>query len=264
MPAGPDEILAVTIGTRSVGDNLRRAIAAGAVIEQADGSLALPMRGTASSTFLMVRNSPALGCGFLNSFLFKHVYAEAAVPQGCAPCYKIKARPRTLRELVAMVEVAKGVACLSKWGIDLGNPYSQDVYAGYFYVTGLEAARALYPVVRQAMTGHLKIGADVPLDIKRGCSNYEAKLGPSDTYTFKPELHAIETTLKARFNDREPEDESVAAMLYGKWVPLAFQIGDDTYLDFTNGRRLYPRSVSYDPDAAQTKQPISAKPSATG
>ncbi|MDO9414094.1 MAG: hypothetical protein Q7T81_16105 [Pseudolabrys sp.] len=264
MVAGPNEILAFTIGTRSVGDNLRRAIAAGAVTEQADGSLALPVHGPAASTFLMVRNSEALGCGFLNSFLFKHVYAEAAVPQGCAPCYKIKALPRSLRELVAMYEVAKNIPCLSKWGIDLGNPHSQDIYAGYVYVTGLEGARALYPVLRKAMTGHPKIGADVPLLIKRGCSNYEAKLGPSDQYTFAPELRAIEAALKARFKDREPEDESVATMLYGKWVPLAFQIGDDTYLDFTNGRRLYPKSVSYDPDGAQTKQPISTKPFVTG
>ena len=31
------------------------------------------------------------------------------------------------------------------------------------------------------------------------------------------------------------------------WIDTAFRIGDDTYLDFTNGRRLKPKMVSYDP-----------------
>jgi len=247
MPLTPDDILAFKIGGSTVGENLRRAIDAGAVRQHDDGSLALPAPSGPPDSFVPIRNGPPLPCKFLNGFLFKRVYGEAAVPKGCEPCYKVKVMPRTLRELVAVYEIAKEIACLSKWGIDFYNPHSQSVYAGYFYVKGLDAARALFPAVRQAVNENPKLGADVPIVIKRGCSNYEAALGPSDTYTFQPELSEVEAYLKSRYRPVRSEDNTLAQTLYGKWVPFAYQIGDNTYLDFTNGQPLYPQSLTYAP-----------------
>jgi hypothetical protein len=247
MPLTPDDILAFKVGDSTVGENLRRAIESGAICQHDDGSFALPARSSPSDSFVAIRNGPPLPCTFLNGFMFKQVYRTAAVPKGCEPCYKIKALPRTLRELVAMYEIALRIDCLSKWGIDFYNPHSQSLYAGYFYVNGLAAARALFPIVRQAADESPKLGAAVPIVIKRGCSNYEAALGPSDTYTFQPELSDIEAYLKSRYRKRKTDDNKLAPTLYGQWVPFAFQIGDNTYFDFTEGKPLYPKSATYDP-----------------
>jgi hypothetical protein len=243
----PEDILAFKIGNSTVGQNLQRAIESGAVLQHDNGSLELARRPEQPDSFVMIPNGPRLPCQFLNKFLFGRVYRATAVPKACEPCYKVKALPRTLRELVALYEIAKGIECLSKWGIDLYNLHSQSVYAGFFYVKGLDAARALLPIVRKAADENPKLGAEVPIVIKRGCSNFEAALGPSDQYTFQPELSEIEAYLKSKWRPRKAEINTLATTLYETWVPFAYQMGDNTYLDFTNGKPLYPKSLTYDP-----------------
>ncbi|GAA0295998.1 hypothetical protein GCM10009087_02180 [Sphingomonas oligophenolica] len=245
MALTPDEILALKIGDRSVGEALESAIQSGAVRQGADGLLELP-GGPRRSYFAFIDNGPAMNCVFLNSFLFSQVYRKAAVPKGCEPCYKVKLVPRSLRELVALYEVARAIPCGSKWGVDFFNPHSQNLYAGYFFVDGLEAARALVPLVREAIAGNAKIGDDLPIVIKRGCSNYEVALGPSESYSFRPELSEIESYLQTRWRPPKLSTKSLAEILYGTWVPFAFQIGDDSYLDFTGGKPLHRKTQTYD------------------
>jgi hypothetical protein len=245
MNKAPQELLAVSAGATSVGANLRRAIESGRLIENADGTLALATNPGQSVSWMYVANGPPLGCGFLIDFMFRHAYAETAVPDGCSGCYKVKVVPRTLRELVAAWQTAKGIACRSKWGTDLNNPYSQNVYAGYFYTNGLDAARALLKLAREAFGDDPKIDPDIAMTIKRGCSEYEAKLGPSDRYRFTPEMAAVEALLKSRFRERKAE--RYPSMVAAHWIETAFRIGDDTYLDFTGGKRLRRKTVAYDP-----------------
>ena len=153
---------------------------------------------------------------------------------------------RTLRELVAAWQIGKRIECRSKWGIDLNNPYSQNVYAGYFYTNGLDAARTLFKIVRQTVNEDPKLGPDIPMTIKRGCSEYEAMVGPSDRYDeFTPEMAELEAYLKYRFRQRKAVHRG--SMVAAHWIETAFRIGDDTYLDFTDGKRLRKKTMTYDP-----------------
>ncbi|MEO7690485.1 MAG: hypothetical protein ABIS51_14475 [Sphingomonas sp.] len=239
-----DELLAQRFGDRTVQENLQAAIDAGKLVEGADGRLSLP-RGRGGSRWIFVPNRPYLPCGFLTKALFEAAYAESAVPHGCSACYKIKVKATTLRELVAAWQVAKSIDCLSKWGVDLENPHSQDVYAGYFYPGDLDAARVLYKLVREAIDANPKLGPGVRMTIKRGCSQFEAAVGPSDSYTFAPEMAEIEALLRARF-DAPAISETTMPQL-SAWIDLAFRMGDDTYLDFTGGKRLRPATLTYEP-----------------
>ena len=55
----------------------------------------------------------------------------AVLPQGCSGCYKVKVgAAHVALELIAVWQIAKGIACRSKWGTDLENPYSPNIYAG--------------------------------------------------------------------------------------------------------------------------------------
>ncbi len=203
MTKSTEQLLGMQLGGATVAENLKRAIDCGDLIENEDGTLELGHVPRTGGRWLTVYNAPPLGCEFLLKFTFRHAYASAAVPYGCRECYKVKVAPRTLREMVAAWQIAKRMECLSKWGIDLGNPFSQDVYAGYFYATGLEAARALFKVLREAFSADAKIGFEIPMRIKRGCSEYEAALGPSDRYEFTSEMAEIESYLKSKFRERE-------------------------------------------------------------
>jgi len=244
MTATPDKLLALRVGTTTAGDNLKRAIEAGDVVETAEGRLQIGERGP-SSIWVYVDHGPSLGCDFLMHFMFDHVYGHAAVPHGCSGCYKVKVGLRTLRELVAAWQIAKGIQCRSKWGIDLTNPFSQNVYAGYFYTAGLDGARVLYKVVREAIDADPKLGAGITMTIKRGCSEYEIEVGPSDSYQFTPEMAELESYLKARF-ERSTTAQNRARVL-AHWIDIAYRLGDDTYLDFTEGRRRRAKTLTYAP-----------------
>jgi hypothetical protein len=245
MTKSPEELMAVRFGGASVAENLRRSIATGAVIENQDGTLRLPDGQSNIDNWIFVDNGPALGCDFLMHFLFQQAYAKSAVPHGCSACYKVKVVPRTLRELVAAWEIAKRVACRSKWGIDFDNPYSQNIYAGYFYTSGLDGARTIFKVVREFIDKDPKLGPDVAMTIKRGCSEYEAELGPSERYEFAPELGELESYLKTKFRSNRSTNRGAVALTY--WIDVAFRIGDDSYLDFTDGKRLRTKTTTYDP-----------------
>ena len=245
MTKAPEELLNLRIGATNVGENLRRSIESGRLIENDDGTLQIAKDPKQEVNWMYVSNGPPLGCGFLMYFMFHHAYAESAVPDGCSACYKVKVVPRTLRELVAAWEIGKRVQCRSKWGTDLNNPYSQNVYAGYFYTNGLDAARTLFKVVREAFNEDPKLGPDIPMTIKRGCSEYEAMVGPSDRYEFTPEMAQLEAHLKSRFRERKADYH--ASMVAAHWIETAFRMGDDTYLDFTGGKRLRKKTTTYDP-----------------
>jgi|SRR5581483_3794569 len=253
MGMSPDELMAIRVGGTSVADNIRHAVEAGALVENVDGSWSLaeipPNRNWARVVpdWAKAGPGPPAECNFLIRFLFGNAYAEGAVPYGCRACYKIKVVPKTIRQLVAAWGIGKRIDCVSKWGVDFGNRYSQDIYAGYFYTSGLEGARALFRVVRELVDGEPLLGPKVAMSIKRGCSDYEAALGPSDKYEFAPELDQLEAYLKSRYREKQQE---LAVIPLAHWIDVAFRSGDDTYLDFTEGRRLQPKMVTYDPGNA--------------
>ena len=246
MTKSPEELLALRIGGTTVGENIRRAIASGQLLEDKDGALRLANERQRGGNWADVIHGPPLGCNFLMNFLFHQAYAESAVPHGCSACYKVKVVPRTLRELVAAWGIGKRIECRSKWGVDFYNRYSQNIYAGYFYTSGLDMARTIFKVVREAFNDDPKLGPDIAMWIKRGCSEYEAALGPSDRYEFAPELAELEAYLKSRYraNDKRA---ALPPVPLGNWIEFAFRIGDDTYLDFTGGKRLRPKAMTYEP-----------------
>jgi hypothetical protein len=246
MTKPPEQLLALRVGPATIGENLRQALDAGRLIEQGDGTLQPAGEPKQDVNWMHVSHGPPLGCGFLMEFMFRQAYAEAAVPDGCSACYKVKVVLRTLRELVAAWEIAKTIPCGSKWGTDLNNPYSQNIYAGYFYTKGLDGARAMFKTARQAFDTEPKLGPGVAMTIKRGCSEYEAALGPSDRYEFAPERGELEAYLKTRFRARKAEHHP--SMVAAHWIETAFRIGDDTYLDFTGGKPLRRRTMTYDPE----------------
>jgi hypothetical protein len=38
------------------------------------------------------------------------------------------------------------------------------------------------------------------------------------------------------------------------WIDFAYRMGDDTYLDFTGGKRLHPRTIAFPPEAGSTQR----------
>ena len=75
------------------------------------------------------------------------------------------------------------------------SPFEKGGARGISYLNSLDAARAAF---RQAVDADSKLGPQVSVAIKRGCTHYELKCGPSDQYRFLPEQAGIEAALRSR------------------------------------------------------------------
>jgi hypothetical protein len=257
MSEHDDRLLSFMVGGRSIGANLQRAIASGKVVQREDGRFELAR--TADRSGEVVRLSGTITrhgdfaqpCVFLNHFMFGQVYAEAAVPYGCRNCFKVKVVSDNLRQLMAVKEISESVPFTSKSGVEVDNPENQHLYGTYFYTLGLDRAREVYKVLRSKIDGHKKLGPGMKMLIKRGCTNYERKCGPSDQYTFDPRLEEIEHYLLPRFVEdvRSAVKRKIRdGIQLLEWVRIAYRIGDDTYKDFTDGKDLHPSVVTYPPE----------------
>jgi hypothetical protein len=257
MSEQEDRLLSFVVDGKTIGSNLERAIASGDVVRLADGKLELlrpygqPPTVISLDGYIWRQGDFAQPCTFLNRFMFRHVYGEAAVPFGCRDCYKVKVVSDSLRQMVAVKDVAESVPASSKSGVEVDNSENQHVYGSYFYFLGLDRARAAYKVLRAKIDEHSKLGAGVKMLIKRGCTNYERKCGPSDQYKFDPRQEEIEQQLSSRFvaDVRSGAKKTVRDKIqFLEWVRVAYRIGDDTYKDFTDGKELHPSAVTYPPE----------------
>jgi hypothetical protein len=250
--------LQIEVGGRSVGARLDDAIARGEVVRQEDGRLSLGQPSQPGDDvgrqggFIGRRADNDRFCRFLNAFLFEHAYGETTVPFGCRTCFKIKVATRSLRALMAMKALAEATRFSTKSGADVDSPANPDLYSTYLYFDGLAEAREAYGELRAAIDAHPALGSEVKATIKRGCSNYERRCGPSDAYAFDPALEAVEAHLAERFvDDRPPRaapKAAVAELRMLRLVQTAYRIGDETYAEFTGGKPLFKPLVSYDPD----------------
>ena len=253
-----DPNLALIVGGRSVGEHLDAAIERGDVIRRGDGGLALAKPQSERDEvgrkggFLGRAGANDRPCGFLNGFLFDNAYGQTQVPSGCRACFKVKISTRSLRALMAAKEIAETTPFTTKSGAAVDNPANSDRYSTYLYCDGLDEARTAYQGLRQVIDGDARLGPDVEITIKRGCTNYERKLGPSDRYAFDPGLEAVEAHLAQRFRDDRPERKAskaaVASLRMLRLIRTAYRIGDETYRDFTDGKPLVEPLISYSPE----------------
>jgi hypothetical protein len=256
MAEQDDRPLSIIVGGRAVGENLRRAVETGKVVRTDGGGFKLaqfPREGNELALDPYIGRDGDFGapCAFLNGFMFQYVYAEQAVPFGCQNCYKVKVVSDTMRQLMAVKEISESIPCTAKSGAEMNSGLTQHLYGTYFYNWGLDKARELYKAVRARVDAHPKLGPTVRMLIKRGCTNYERKCGPSDKYTFDPKLKEIEDYLAPKFVDSPAPTlgrKAYDRMKIFEMMQAAYRIGDDTYRDFNGGRSLYPPTVTYDPE----------------
>ncbi len=243
-------ILARQIGGETIGAHLAKATAEGRIAVDDAGRWTLTAAPLTLGNWCFGPQPTPFPCIKLMGFLFRGAYGRGAVPHGCRTCFKVQIKPRSLRELHAVHQLAETLPYAFKSGVGLQAQYQSGPYNTLFYLDGLAAARQAYAEVRAKVADYAPALGDVPITIKRGCTEYEIFCGPSDKFTFADDLPDIEAALLANLHTvpkdiRRPPPKSLVFM---RWIQTAYQIGDETYKDFTNGQRLYPATVTYSPE----------------
>ena len=192
---------------------------------------------------------PANDCLF-GEIIFEAVADRMApgsmgVPLSCQNCWKVVTRPKTLQQLFTIRDIQLELKHPSKVGIET-RPSVYGLYGGYWYNHSLREGLERYRQVRGMIDTNL--GPDVPLLLKRGCTEMEAKYGDSQKWRPGYGQKEIEQYIRNHIvfppRSTTPPKENIPH-IHRKWVEWAYQNGDETYKEYTDGRPLYTPYRTY-------------------
>jgi len=166
------------------------------------------------------------------------------VPSYCQECWKIVARPKTLRQLWDICDMQQAMKLDAKAGVER-RPQVPALYGAYWYSRGLKEGKALHEKLSKLRPFDDPF-QPVPLILKRGCSEYEWACGDSKNWEVLPGQLEFEKAVADVVDMKKfvsiPQPYWVQNNVRGKWIEWAWEHGDDTVLEFTGGKPLAPRS----------------------
>ena len=214
------------------------------------GQLSLSSSLTSGTPWRFIRHHPDTKCWLWNNIMFAIFKQEMGNPaSGCQTCYKVCVRPRSLNELFIVesfqvkMQEDEEVAC--KCGMEL-REHVHGLWGAYFYTRSLEEGKKRYKQVRRLVDIHLS--NDVPVYLKRGCTDMEDYYGDSDKQQITETSLHWENLISDAFDHtfiKKVQTEGEIHDLHQRWVEYAYAYGDPTYKLFTNGKRLFPKYVTY-------------------
>jgi len=211
-----------------------------------DGKLRATTRLATNIPWVFAVQDETRKCSLWHSIFFGVL---GMLPSPCLGCWKVVVRPKTLADLFELHEIQKEMGIPSKCGIEVREQV-HGLYGGYFYNDSPEQGQRVYEQVRDAVGERL--APDTKVILKRGCTEFEIKFGDSsqwDSLITDYQLE-IETKLDCFIETREriEQQESIRKSIFKRWIEWAHASGDETYLQFTDGRLLYPSVTTYHKD----------------
>ena len=183
-----------------------------------------------------------------NCFLYHHIMFPVwkMIHTRCQDCWKVVVAPRTVVELMKLYYLQTELQASSKCGTEGDRPNSDKLYGGYFYNNSLEEGERCYQYVRAVVSE--RISPDVPVILKRACTEFEQELGPSTEWKVTEEQKELEYILdEVTMLDliHHQQSHHMRMHLLKKWIHKAYQWGDKSYLELTGGSPLFRQLVTY-------------------
>jgi len=167
------------------------------------------------------------------------------LPPPCMNCWKIVAKPKTLRELMEIHALQKTLGLPAKAGMEV-RTYTSGIYSAFWYCPmkeGLEGALELYKLVNDDLS---KRGIECIL--KRACTEMEMKYGASNMWLPNNKQQEFFDRLEKIFKVKAHDSKTIP-MYYDsikrEWIEWAYQHGDETYLRYTDNKPMYAPLVTY-------------------
>jgi len=225
----------------------------GMILRPADGKLMVESPKMAYETpWHHVNHDPFLDCNTWHSIIFNFLSQELPpgrcfAPSACHQCWKVVVRPPTLKKLFALLVLQQRLGRPSKCGIET-REYVHGLYGGYFYNRSLEAGLECYKLVRDEVNKDPELGEDIPVILKRGCTEFEKGAGPSSEWTITAEQIKLESLVNkyvVRNALMWEQPQHLIAHVHNLWIKWAYMNGDSTYKEYTGGKPLQRPVVTY-------------------
>ncbi len=170
--------------------------------------------------------------------------AYQLIPRGCRSCWKVSFKPKTLNDLFKVFNFQKDDLRKAKCGTE-HRAFTQNKggYAAFWYIpldAGLKGARIYFDNLEDDLQWLFQ--ARVKLSLKRGCTEMEYYINPSDKWDSETALfNTVEDGLDEIYLDPElaidTEPEIIKIDKLQQWIEYARDNGDMAYLDYTNGNQ---------------------------
>ena len=172
------------------------------------------------------------------------------IPNKCLDCWKTVVAPRSFHELMQLLDLQEKMMkfdpkCWCKCGIE-PRDYVPRNYGGYFYSRNKEDGQKRYKMVRGAVSK--EISPDVSVHLKRYCTEFELRLGPSDKYVRPPGADELEEDFWKVVNAEKGalrQPDFIIRNVIQSWMVFAWGRGDMTVMLYNNGEPLFRPSVTY-------------------
>jgi hypothetical protein len=237
----------------------------GYFIRPEDGRIDTEQRVYADPPWIYCKAHPGHECHFDHKILFNILFKTNKIPSNCLNCWKVVVAPRNLRELMAMVLLQRQLYIPSKAGSEFERPNSPRMYGAYFYSNGYEEGHKCFNMIQEQFakqktyTGKIcEVDIEATLEddigertiLKRACTEFEQNVGSSDTWDdlVTPEQIEYEEMTRDCFvtdRTRHTQSEHQVAHIINYWIHKAYQLGDETYKDYTDGRELFVPCKTY-------------------
>ncbi len=169
------------------------------------------------SDWIHIRRASDRICGKWMRFYWE-VYK--LLPKGCMGCWKICMKLNTLEQAMAVHQLQERMDLPSKTGIEK-RFYAESPFSAFWYsplAEGLEGARKLHKKISKQV--HRECDSSIKVVLKRGCTELEIGLGPSDTWERPEGADALELLLDATFEDPPstvPTTQIERVHIYANW-----------------------------------------------
>jgi len=223
-----------------------------------DGKIDCDRRMDPDPPWAYVEHGTWQNCHLWHKVLFDIIFDQSLVPTDCYQCFKVVVKPRTIVELFAFLKFQQRLAIPGKCGVEGDRPNTDRLYGGYFYNQGVEQGRGCYKyvigemekdnVLSPILKAKDRDGYPKNIILKRACTEFQQRCGPSDTWAPAPLQLEKEAAVKAALvSDVWTLKQSKHMLDHVKWtwINKAMQWGDKTYLKLTGGNPIHRPPVTY-------------------
>lgn len=171
------------------------------------------------------------------------------IPSFCLNCWKVVVRPQSIQQLFALRDLQRLMKKPAKCGIE-EREYVPGLYGGYFYCNSKKEGQERYAQVRKLVSE--RIGLDVPVILKRYCTEFEINKGDSKDYQQPVHAKDIENVIFNIFDDTiwkpMPDKEQpwyVKLHVYHKWLKWAWKYDRINAEQYNNNEPFYTLPRTY-------------------
>jgi len=223
----------------------------GYYLRDSDGKITFEGRMAWDTPWHHVKHAFGLDCHLWHQVMFDIVFARMGqqkwVPLNCQECWKVVVRPQSLKQLFGLLELQGALGRPSKCGIETRETV-HGLYGGYFYNRSLDEGLDCFAIVREGVNKAKNLGENVPVILKRACTEFELRAGPADEWQVTPQQAHVESVVDSVFTHdiiMRSQPEWALSRVHTRWIQWAYAMADPTVFEYTNGKPLYPPYKTY-------------------